>query len=119
MSDISMDFNSEPPITVVPLQIIDFNSNDSYDAIMGGMNSNPTWEEYLDDYENEFHPHIELIKKAIIDNGWVGMTGEQKQNENISFKFSDGNHWGYSWRAWGDLMQAIVGKREGYMKYYM
>ena len=39
-------------------------------------------------------------------NGWV-------------FKFSDNKVWGFSWKGWGDFMQSIVDKREGYMKYYM
>ena len=38
---------------------------------------------------------------------------------NKSFVFSDKTALGFSWRAWGDLMSAIVGKNEGYMAYYM
>lgn len=83
------------------------------------MSTNPTWEEYLSDYHDKYHPHFELIKKHIEDNGLIGLTGEQKQDMDLSFKFSDGTHFGFTWRAWGDLMQAIVGKKEGYMAYYM
>lgn len=88
-------------------------------AIMGGDGSNPTWEEYLLGFKEEFWPHLEMIKTAIKENGLLGITGEEKQDRGISFKFSDGTHFGFSWRAWGDLMQAIVNKKEGYMKYYM
>ena len=103
------------------LKIIDLHDKggEDYTPIMGGDNSNPTWEEYVNDLKDEYKPHFEMIKKAIIDNGWIGMTGEQQQDERISFKFSDGTHFGFSWRAWGDLMQAIVNKKEGYMTYYM
>lgn len=103
------------------LKIVDFHDigEDNCTAIMGGDDSNPTWQEYSDSVKDEYKQHFELIKKAIEDNGWIGMTGERQQNENISFKFSDGIHYRFTWRAWGDLMQAIVGKREGYMKYYM
>lgn len=103
------------------LKIIDLHDKggEGYTPILGGDNSNPTWEEYMSYVKDEYKPHFELIKKAIEDNGWIGMTGEQQQDENISFKFSDGVHFGFSWRAWGDLMQAIVNKREGYMEYYM
>lgn len=95
------------------------NSEEKYDAISGGDNSNPTWEEYIEYYIPEFQPHIKLIREQIEKHGYVGITGEKKQELGISFKFSDGKHIGFSWRAWGDLMQAIVDKREGYMKYYM
>jgi len=103
------------------LKIIDLydKGGKDYTPIMGGDNSNPTWDEYMEYVKDEYKEHFELIKKAIIDNGWIGMTGEGQQNENISFKFSDGVHFGFSWRAWGDLMQAIVNKKEGYMTYYM
>lgn len=95
--------------------------DENYHSILGGDNSNPTWEEYVKDAGEEFRQHFELIKEAILNakNGLYKITGEEKQNLGVSFKFSDGNHWGFSWRAWGDLMQAIVGKREGYMTYYM
>lgn len=91
---------------------------DGYIPIMGGDNSNPTWEEYMDQVADEYKPHFELIKKGIEQLGWIGKTGEDISNY-YCFRFSDGNAWGFSWRAWGDLMQAIVNKKEGYMKYYM
>jgi len=88
-------------------------------TLMGGDSSNPSWDEYVDGFKEEYRPHIKLIRKAIEDNGWIGLTGENQDNENIQFRFSDGSLWGFSWRAWGDLMQAIVNKKEGYMTYYM
>lgn len=97
----------------------DEKDKDNCISLMGGDTSNPSWEEYLNRYKDEYKPHFVLIKNAIEENGWVGMTGEEMQNENIQFQFSDGKAIGFSWRAWGDLMQAIVNKKEGYMKYYM
>jgi hypothetical protein len=91
--------------------------NDDCDVISGGMQSNPSWEEYLSKYKPIVHPHFELIKEAIHELNWVGKTGEQ--TENYYFVFSDGIVFTFSWRGWGDLMQSIVGLREGYMKYYM
>lgn len=90
----------------------------NYDPIMGGMQTSPLWEEYLSDYKDEYKPHLELIKKAIEELGWVGETAERKANQWF-FVFSDGTALGFTWRAWGDLMSAIVGKNEGYMAYYM
>lgn len=84
---------------------------------MGGDSSNPTWEEYLVGWTEERHQHLEVLKQFITENGLIGTTGEA-QND-WTFKFSDGWHIGFSWRAWGDLMQAVVGKREGYLTYYM
>jgi hypothetical protein len=90
---------------------------DKTHTILGGDSNNPTWQEYLDDYKDEFKPHIELIRKAIEANYMVGYTGQDA--DDLYFKFSDENVFGFSWRGWGDLMQAIVNKKEGYMAYYM
>lgn len=91
---------------------------ENYIPIMGGMDTSPSWEEYSSDYMDEFKPHLQLVKEAIEKLGWVGETAEHKANQ-YCFVFSDATAWGYSWRAWGDLMSAIVGKHEGYMQYYM
>ena len=86
--------------------------------MMGGDRRNPSWEEYVADYKKIYRPHLLLLRKAIEELGWVGETGESIANY-YCFHFSDGVKFGFSWRAWGDLMQAIVDKREGYIKYYM
>jgi hypothetical protein len=90
----------------------------NFQPIMGGDSSNPTWEEYVSGFNEPFQPHINLIRKAIEELGWVGECAEERAND-WCFVFSDGQAVGFSWRAWGDLMQAIIGKREGYMTYYM
>ena len=84
---------------------------------LGGDDSNPSWEAYVSDYREEYHDHLRLLRKCIEENGLVGVTGQYA--DNMYFKFSDGEVWGFTWRAWGDLMQSIVDKREGYMAYYM
>ncbi len=76
-----------------------------------------TWEELLECYHDDFHPHLEALKQFVVDQDLIGTTGED-QND-WWFKFSDGKKVGFTWRAWGDFMQALVGKKEGYMKYYM
>jgi len=86
---------------------------------MGGNATNPTWKEYLNEYDENFISRVKLIRKSIENNGLIGYTGYKIQELGISFKFSDGVHFAYTLRAWGDLMQAIVGKREGYNAYYM
>jgi len=84
---------------------------------LGGDDSNPSWGEYVNMFTDKYQPHVLLIKKAIEENGMIGYTGQDAQE--YYFEFSDGEIWGYTWRAWGDLMQAIVNKREGYITYYM
>jgi hypothetical protein len=83
----------------------------------GGDNRNLSWDEYLDDYRDEYKKYILLLKNSIEENNLIGYTGEDING--WVFKFSDNNIWGFTWRGWGDLMQAIVNKREGYMTYYM
>lgn len=87
-------------------------------GMMGGMEETPDWEEYLSDINDDYKPHFELIRLAIIELGWVGETADRFANY-ICFTFSDGFGISFSWRAWGDIMSAIVGNREGYMAYYM
>ena len=88
--------------------------------LLGGNPNNPTWEEYLDQYVDDFRPNMLALKEHIETSGLLGMTGEEMQNQGEgAYRFSDGREIAFTWRAWGDLMQAIVNKREGYMAYYM
>jgi hypothetical protein len=86
--------------------------------IMGGMSDPPTWDEYLDSFIDKYQPHFLLIKESIEKNNLIGETASNYANY-IAFSFSDGIYITFSWRAWGDLMQSIINKKEGYMKYYM
>jgi hypothetical protein len=88
-------------------------------SLMGGKQGEPeTWEEYLSDFTDEYKPHVIALKEYIEkEEGLMYSTGQDA--DDWYFVFSDGEVWCYSWRAWGDLMQAIVNKKEGYMKYYM
>jgi poly-D-alanine transfer protein DltD len=85
---------------------------------MGGDPTNPTWEEYRAEFKDEYQPYIDAVRECIERNGWVGRSGSEMCNYG-HFRFNDGQTLTLTWRAWGDLMQAIVGKREGYMAYYM
>ena len=100
------------------VEVVNDQQDKNISIIMGGRQDNPTWYEYLEQYNEEGKGKIELIKEYIINSEFYQMTAEHFCNDNI-FRFSDGTEIGFTWRAWGDLMQAIVGKREGYMKYYM
>lgn len=85
-------------------------------TVFGGDTSNPLWEEYYQEAEDEYKPHILLIKEWVLQQDKIP-TGEDLNRKY--FVFSDGEVFSFSWRAWGDLAQAIVNKKEGYMRYYM
>jgi hypothetical protein len=89
-----------------------------HEVISGGDSRNPSWATYILDYDPLFRPQLELLKEAVINWGWVGKTGEEICNDYV-FVFSTGERIGFTWRAWGDFMQAVVDKQEGYMMYYM
>ena len=91
---------------------------EDYAPIMGGNSDNPTWAEYLKDYKTKYKPNIRLVRRALIEMDLIGECASEWAND-LYFVFSDGTNIGFSWRAWGDLMQAIVNKKEGYMTYYM
>ena len=90
------------------------------DTIMGGDPSNPTWEDYVAEFKDDYVPYIEAARKATEDSTWMRSSGGSFCNEHY-FEFDDEQKSTlcFSWRAWGDFMQAIVGKCEGYMAYYM
>lgn len=86
---------------------------------VGGDLSNPSWDEYLAGFKDSARPYIEAIRECIIEHGLVGKKGGEMANDWF-FQFDEEKTvFAFSWRAWGDLMQAIVNKREGYMAYYM
>jgi poly-D-alanine transfer protein DltD len=91
---------------------------DSDEVLIGGDPINPTWEEYLNGFNENFRPFLIAIRKTIEDEGLVGTLASNFCNDHV-FELSDGRTVSFSWRGWGDLMQSIVGKREGYMRYYM
>jgi|SRR5690554_2559666 len=92
-------------------------AHDNTSVIYGGYEGGYTWDEYLDTFKSKFKPHFELIRKAIEKLDWVGKTAGEMAND-VEFVFSDGVIIAFTWRAWGDLMAAIVDKGENYMKYY-
>jgi hypothetical protein len=91
---------------------------DRYNPLFGGLSEAPTWDEYLEMWKEPFREKLAAIRICIEENNLIGKTGGEFCNDNM-FEFEDGTIISFSWRAWGDLMQAIVGKREGYMAYYM
>ena len=108
LSVIMLNENKEKPLQKV---------GKGYFVISGGMQTPLSWTEYLKIWNKEGRKRMILISNYIKDRNLIGNTGEWQNN--MYFRFSDNEEWGFTWRAWGDLMQAIVNKKEGYMKYYM
>lgn len=92
--------------------------SDDYDVICGGDPENPTWAEYVAYFKLEGRQRVGAVRAAVDRQGFVGSTGGNFCNDHV-IEFDDGVLWGFTWRAWGDLQQAIEGKRSGYMKFYM
>ena len=79
---------SEKKIKKLTVKIL-FHSKDDCEVFLGGDNSNPSWEEYLNKYKGKYRKHFELIKEAIRENALIGITGETQQDMGITFKISD------------------------------
>ena len=80
----------------------------------GGDNRNPTWDEYVADFFEEVRPVLEAIRACPDSANLIG----SDMNHGF-FSISDGRSVTFTWRGWGDFRQAMEGKREGYMAYYM
>lgn len=78
----------------------------------------PSWDEYVAAWGIELQPYINGVRECIERDGLVGSTAKNMADDS-AFVFEDGARITFSWRGWGDLMQAVVNKREGYMAYYM
>lgn len=91
---------------------------EDYIPIMGGMSECYRWRKFLNGWLKEFRPYIVAVKNALLEADLVPSYGMQCSND-IMFEFSDGHKpVAFSMRAWGDLISAIAGKKEGYMMYY-
>ena len=84
--------------------------------ITGGDPNNPNWEEYIRETKLKYQIYFEVLKEYVVKHYYK--TNGQNQDDYY-FEFSDGIKFSFTWRGWGDFMQAIINKREGYMAYYM
>lgn len=85
--------------------------------ISGGMDDPPTWTEYLAFMPMDLTPYLCGIRAAIEAEKLTGVAASDFCNYHY-WEADDGVRIVFTWRAWGDLMQAIVGKRQGYWSYY-
>lgn len=91
---------------------------DSVEIVCGGIRLEdhqfPDWEEYLDIWNDSTHPYLEQIKDWALSQEKI--PSGYDTNDSI-FVFPDGLQMAFTMRAWGDLVSAAVGKREGYPMY--
>lgn len=69
------------------------------------------WADYLDNWEESWHPHLEALRRAIVRGG-IRNGGNWHQDFGTPL-FSDGTIGAFSMRAWGDLMAAVWSEEEG------
>lgn len=99
------------------VKVVQDNKDPNQIIVSGGRSDNPTLQEYISELTDEWKIKIKLLAEFIKDSEYYKMKADQFCNEN-HFRFSDGREIAFTWRGWGDFMQAIVGEREGYMTYY-
>jgi len=85
---------------------------------MGGDKRNPTWGEYIEKWPDHEREEIEAIRSAVEASAFRRSTAANFCNGHF-FELSNGHTVRFTWRAWGDLIQAMEGKREGYLAYYI
>lgn len=95
----------------------DYNYKYKQILVSGGDLSKPIWSEYIESYPKTIQPYVLEIRKVIEHNNWHSKTGED-MNMTL-FEFLDGVTFVFTWRAWGDLIQALHYQREGFYKHYM
>jgi len=84
---------------------------------LGGFEPSPNWAEYVLQYDEDLWPYLEAARQwALGLEAWPGASDFAGENY---LAFSDGGSIVFSWRAFGDFLQAVAGRREGYLEYYL
>ena len=102
----------------ITIKVVQDKQDENQIVVSGGRNDNPILEEYINELTEDWKPKIKALARFIKKSEYYKMTAEHFCNDN-HFRFNDSTEIAFTWRAWGDFMQAIVGEREGYMTYYM
>jgi hypothetical protein len=86
--------------------------------MLGGINQKLMWSEYVASFEDEVvQKQLELVKAYIIDHELEGMCGMEYQNSPHDAAIGEIFPSNFSFRAWGDLMAALMNTMEGARKY--
>jgi len=80
------------------------------------------WKDYLAEFGEELHPYLEAARRSAVENR-IKATGDHHQFDGVTPVFSDGKHFSFTMRAWGDFMAAVWSEEEDrdshYMEFYM
>ncbi len=84
---------------------------------LGGFDPPPDWDEYVAEYHENLRPYLETARQWLLaKDEWPGASDFAACEFLL---FSDGIGMVFSWRAFGDFLQAVAGRREGYLEYYL
>lgn len=72
---------------------------------IGGARTRLTWRQYLETWAPDVHPHLEAIRKKILQRK-IKRGGKWHQARGCPV-FNDGTCARFTKRAWGDLLSAI------------
>ena len=86
-------------------------------SLWGGFEPAPSWDEYVAEFGDSLAPQLEAARTWLMARGEPYPSASEWCNDHF-LRFSDGITISFTWRAWGDFVQAVVGKREGYVTYY-
>lgn len=84
--------------------------------IHGGLRPPPSWDEYLNLFPDDLRAVLTAVRDTVLRDQLGGRCGDE-MNDGY-FALSDGRSIAFTQRAWGDLVQSIANKREGYMMYF-
>ena len=91
--------------------------DENHVSLWGGFDPPPSWAEYFDEYEDDLRPYLGAARRWLTARGAPYPAASRWCNDHY-LRFSDGTTMSFTWRAWGDFVQAGVGEQEGYMTYY-
>lgn len=90
----------------------------NFDYIVPGGMEAMDWNKYIECYSSEMAKNIEAIKECILNSEFKESKADEFCNDHY-FELSNGMKIAFTWRAWGDLLSSMRGKKEGYMVFYM
>jgi hypothetical protein len=89
--------------------------------MLGGIDKKMYWKEYVAGFKDEYDRKcLEAVKRYIEVNHLEGMCGFEYQDSKHCSKIDDlsgKNIRGFSFRAWGDFMAALMNSKLGKRRY--
>jgi len=112
------EVNKDTTIININYHNHDYPFSDKTFIVEGGfLDDPPLFNEYLNLFNKPIKPYIIALKKEIETTNLINLYGNEIQE--YMFLFEDGVMFFFTFRGWGELVQAIKNKQEGYLTYYM